>query len=442
MAKKIILIISFSCLLIWLGYFTPRQDFVQLFSLYSVLFILYFFLLREIKNSYEIILTGVFFRLVLLFSIPGLSDDFYRFIWDGRILINGLNPYTILPAEFIQSPDFQRVIGDKSIFNNLNSPNYFTVYPPLNQFIFGISAWLSQGSIWWNVLWLRVFIIATEIGTLYLIRKIISNLGKSDNKALEGSLKNTLGLYAFNPLIILELTGNVHFEAEVIFFLLLAYTTSVFSNRLIVTIVVSAILFACAVSMKLLPLIFIPLVIKQLGIRKGLLYASIVGFVTLSFFIPFVDKMLVDRILSSVSLYFQKFEFNASIYYLVRAIGFKIFGFNIISSAGTSLALFSFLGILIISWRNKNFTLSALGIITLYFMLATTVHPWYASTLIAITIFTRFRYPIVWSYLIFLSYATYQTKLYQENLWFVALEYLVVFGIMIYELKTYSKSSE
>jgi hypothetical protein len=45
--------------------------------------------------------------LLLLFAVPALSDDFYRFVWDGRLLFNGINPYTILPADFINSIDLQ-----------------------------------------------------------------------------------------------------------------------------------------------------------------------------------------------------------------------------------------------------------------------------------------------------------------------------------------------
>ena len=436
---QIILIILFSCLLIWLGYFTSRQSFGQLFGLYSALFVIYFFLIKAVKNPNEIIFVGIFFRLLLLFSIPALSDDFYRFVWDGRLLINGLNPYTILPSEFVQSIDFQRVIDDKSIFQYLNSPNYYTVYPPLNQFIFAISSWLSQGNLFGNVVWLRAFILLAEVGTLVLIAPDggAKNSFSDTPKFTKGELRKASpsaaavgSLYAFNPLVILELTGNLHFEAVVIFFLFLAYRIGK-KNLLL-----SAFFFACAVSTKMLPLIFIPLVIKHLGLKKGLIYCSILGFITIVFFTPFIDKLLVEKLFSSVNLYFQKFEFNASIYYLVRGIGFKIFGYNIIATAGKVLAFLTFSGICLISWKNKNLFLGALGVLTLYFAMATTVHPWYASTLVAVAIFTRFRYSIIWSYLIFLSYATYQTSLYQENLWLVFVEYSLVLGVMIYELKT------
>lgn len=426
MIKKITLILTFSSLIIWLGYFTPRQSFEQLIGLYSALFVLYFFLIKTFKNAREVIFIGVFFRLLLLFAMPALSDDFYRFIWDGRLLLNALNPYTILPADFIQTIDFQKVITDKTIFEKLNSPNYYTVYPPLNQLIFAASAGLSQGSLFGNVIALRVFILLAEVGLLLVLMK-----NKNSDK---------LNFYAFNPLIIIELTGNLHFEGVVMCFLILAYN---FRKK----IFLSAFLFACAVCVKMLPLIFIPLIIRQLGWKKGFSYAILVGLFTALFFLPFLDQKLIEKLFSSVNLYFQKFEFNASIYYLVRAVGFKIFGYNIIETAGKIMALLTFSGVIFISWKSKNLFVGALAILTLYFAMATTIHPWYVTNLLVITLFTTFRYPIAWSYTVFLSYATYQTNLYQENLYLVSFEYLLVFGMMIYEFKQvrnllYDKSSQ
>lgn len=418
MIKKTSLVLTFSCLLIWLGYFTPRQSFGQLISLYSALFVVYFFLVKTFKNAREVVFLGVFFRLLLLLAIPALSDDFYRFVWDGRLLFNGINPYTILPTDFIQTIDFQKVIGDKIVFEKLNSPNYYTVYPPLNQLIFAASAALSQGNLFGNVIALRIFILLAEISLLFILMK---------NK-----YSDKFNLYAFNPLIIIELTGNLHFEGVVMCFLVLAFYVGVKNRK---SLVFSSFLFACAVCVKMLPLIFIPLIIRQLGWKKGIIYASMVGLFTTLFFLPFLDRMLIEKLFSSVNLYFQKFEFNASIYYLVRAVGFKIFGYNIIGTAGKIMAFLTFSGVLFISWKSKNLFVGALAILTLYFAMATTVHPWYATNLLVIAIFTNFRYPIVWSYTIFLSYATYQTNLYQENLWLVALEYLLVLGIMIYELR-------
>jgi len=428
--KKLILIFSFSCLLIWLGYFTPRQSFGQLISLYSALYVVYYFFVKIYKNPSEVIFLGVFFRLLLLFAVPALSDDFYRFVWDGRLLANGINPYTILPADFIKTVDFKNTVENNLIFGRLNSPNYYTVYPPLNQLIFATSATLSKGSLFGNVIALRIFILFAEISLLFILMK---------NK-----YSDKFNFYSFNPLIIIELTGNLHFEGVVMCFLVLAFFVGVKERK---SLVFSSFLFACAVCVKMLPLIFIPLIIKQLGWKKGIFYASMVGVFTALFFLPFLDRMLIEKLFSSVNLYFQKFEFNASIYYLVRAVGFKIFGYNIIGSAGKIMAFLTFSGVVFISWKSKNLFVGALAILTLYFAMATTVHPWYVTNLLVIAILTRFRYPIIWSYTIFLSYKTYQTNLNQENLWLVTLEYLLVIGMMFYEFKQwrnlfYDKSSQ
>lgn len=419
-----ILIILFSCGIIGVGYFTERSNFFQLFGIYSVLFILYYFLQKSIQKPTLIFSLGVFFRVLLVFSTPALSDDFYRFVWDGRLLAHGINPYIILPAEFIHNPDYQKIIGDVSLFKSLNSPNYFTVYPSLNQYIFGISAWLAEKNLFLNIIFLRIFILVGEILTLFLLTK----LSKKKNLPI--------GLYVFNPLIIIELVGNLHFEGLVMAFLLLAYELFQKNRNSL-----SAISLAMAVSIKLLPLIFLPLIFKKLGFRQGLKYCLIVSVFCVLLFLPFVDNLLISGISSSLSLYFQKFEFNASVYYLVREMGYWIFGYNIISMAGKGIMLLSFVGILWISAKTNHFFEGCLFILSLYLGLATTVHPWYVSTLVGISIFTKFRYAIVWSFLVVLSYATYQTLAYTENLYLVAIEYVFVYGFFLYELRFKQKKS-
>lgn len=72
-------------------------------------------------------------------------------------------------------------------------------------------------------------------------------------------------------------------------------------------------------------------------------------------------------------------------------------------------------------------------ILTTYFFLASTVHPWYIIFLLILGIYSDYRYPVLWSAVVILSYATYANPDYNENLWLVAFEYLVVFGLLIYE---------
>jgi alpha-1,6-mannosyltransferase len=77
---------------------------------------------------------------------------------------------------------------------------------------------------------------------------------------------------------------------------------------------------------------------------------------------------------------------------------------------------------------------TAMFILLSYLLLTTTLHPWYITPLLAISIFTHFRFAIVWSAMIFLTYAGYTNNGFEENLWLTTLEYISVMGYLAYEL--------
>ena len=66
-------------------------------------------------------------------------------------------------------------------------------------------------------------------------------------------------------------------------------------------------------------------------------------------------------------------------------------------------------------------------VLTVYFLMSTTVHPWYLGTLFVLSIISGHRYPLVWTYLIFLSYSHYQDGGYSEKYLFILAEYLILF---------------
>jgi hypothetical protein len=100
-----------------------------------------------------------------------------------------MHPFTKLPPEFLS----MNLTGiDQSLFDKLNSKNYFTIYPPVAQGIFMLSAKFSN-SIEGSVLAMRVLILLAEAGSIYLLLKII---------AVYKLPKGNVLLYALNPLVI------------------------------------------------------------------------------------------------------------------------------------------------------------------------------------------------------------------------------------------------
>ncbi len=414
----------------WLCYQTNRQDFLQVFILFTSLFAAYYFLIKlwSVSHFKLLLIAGIFFRLLLLFSVPSLSDDVYRFIWDGRLMANGINPYNHLPAELMQLSPIPGITKD--LYHQLNSPSYYTIYPPVLQTIFWFTAKAFPDDIFGAIVCMKTIILAAETGTVLLLPLVLNRLQLPKHFSL---------LYALNPLVIAELTGNVHFDAVMIFFLMLAFLLLLHKK-----VSLSAMFLGLSISSKLIPVVFIPLIIKKLGWKQGLIYSVISGFVTIVLFAFIIDKATIFHFLESINLFISHFEFNAGLYYIIRWLGTLITGYNIIAFAGPLLSVTGAVIIFVISFRDneiseRQFFKKALFIITVYYLFATTVHPWYISMPVMIAACTAYRYAIVWSYLVTLSYFAYHSSPVKENLWLVALSYLVMLSFAAREIGMHRK---
>ncbi len=430
---------------VYLSYITVRSDFGELIALFAFLFAAYLVLYRLAKNERVLrwcMLAAVFFRISLLFCTPNLSDDYWRFFWDGAISAEGISPFAVLPQEALDqqiSPSL-----DQAIFEQLNSPNYYTIYPPVNQAVFLLAAKLFPQSVPSAVLVMKFFLLLCEFGSLFLLWHMLAYFQVHRSRWL---------LYALNPLVIIELSANCHFEAAMIFFSLLAFwfllpkappssPLKLFEAAKLssfAALAKSAIAMSLAVCSKLLPLVFLPFLLKRLGIVKTAFYGLVMLLMILLLYVPLLNADIISNMMSSVDLYFHKFEFNASMYYVVRAIGYKIYGWNIIATAGSHLARATLVLILAVAFLQRDLSFRKLATswmfaLLIYFGLATIVHPWYLTTLVAYCVLSPYRFPIVWSALAVLSYYTYISDAYTESLLLVAVEYSLVYGYLLWEL--------
>lgn len=71
---------------------------------------------------------------------------------------------------------------------------------------------------------------------------------------------------------------------------------------------------------------------------------------------------------------------------------------------------------------------------TVYLLLSTTVHPWYIASILLLSIFTNYKYPLFWSFIIIISYLAYANADNTENLWIIGFEYLVVFTALLWDV--------
>lgn len=375
--------------------FVPEQsDFPAIIALYSLAFLAYAWLVRRGGVHWKSLLylsLGV--RALLVFSFPNLSDDVYRFIWDGKCWQEGIHPFAYPPSLLAAGG------WEPELFARLNSPDYFTVYPPLAQGTFFLSVWLSPDSWYGASVVMKIFSLFFETGTLFLLTRLLAD---RPEKIL---------WYALNPLIVVELMGNLHFEAALVFFTALALYLHRQGRH-----GGAALAWAGAVASKLLPLMFFPLLIRRLGWKKSVWFFIWTGLAIALLFLPLLHPAFLEGMRSSLGLYFRRFEFNAPLYHLLK------------SPFLPAITLFF---VLIWLWKERrprwdDLPQTLLYVSMVYLLTATTVHPWYLTLPVFFCLFTPYRFPLVWSAVAPLTYATYQCTPYRENYWLAGLEYLVL----------------
>jgi len=141
---------------------------------------------------------AVVFRLVLLPTPPSLSTDVYRYLWDGRLQVQGVSPYRLPP----DAPALT-AYRDAVVYPRLNHRSWRTVYPPGAQLVFQAMARLAPAS----VLAFKALIVAVDLATLCCLAGWLGALGRPRAWVL---------LYAWHPLVIVELAGTGHLDAVVL----------------------------------------------------------------------------------------------------------------------------------------------------------------------------------------------------------------------------------
>lgn len=408
----------FALLLVWLGYFSPRAAFGLNFFIIALQFGLLYGLTTRIRlNDGQVkgwLFFSLFLRIVLLVAIPQLSDDYFRFIWDGQLLLSGISPYQYTPHEIL--PTLLALDSNyfQGLVEKLNSPNYYSVYPPSNQLIFALSAWAGGKNLLFGVASMRLILIAFEGGVILLLWKIAKWTDQKRKKIL---------LYALNPLVIIEITGNLHFEGVMLFFLLAGFYSFLKNRKHL------GFWFGTAVGIKLTPLILGPLWLRYLSKNQLYFFVLTAGVTMLFLFFPLFE--MLPNYMESIRLYYGKFEFNAGIYYFVRYVSMWWIPYNPIGYISPIMTGLAAILIVWVAWKKPLSTIFEHAVLTylIYLLLHTVVHPWYLIVPLGLSVLTPYRLFPAWSFLVFLSYASYSTPETIESPVLLFLQYGIVLGV-------------
>ncbi|WP_412063179.1 hypothetical protein [Rubrivirga sp. IMCC45206] len=297
-----------------------------------------------------VLLGAVFLRLVALPMAPVLSDDGYRYLWDGAVVLEGISPYAMRPAD----PALAELPAT-GLLAQMNSPEYYSVYPPASQAVFAIAA---QGSTWrqqW--VWLKVLLVGAELlGVWLLLRLCGPRLG---------------ALYAWSPLAVIEVAGQGHTEGLVVGGLGLVLWAGR-SRWPLASVGVTV-----AGLTKLYPFALAPAVWRRDGLPG--VVVSIVLVAALSSLVW--HPQAIAHVQESVALFFGTFDEYAGPYRLLKSVLYPVLG------AGAGAAASGLLGVLFAvavaaSWVADDGRVPGLRcVLTVcvvgFAMTASTLHPWY-----------------------------------------------------------------
>ena len=291
-----------------LGDLRPRIH--AFLTLYALLFVLYsaaVFIIRrqsdsparmlsrsdpqETKGLLVIFSFALLFRLMLLDSFPYLSDDIFRYVWDGRVWSSGINPYIHPPAD----PALAALQND-TIYAQLSHKHVPTVYPPALQLLFRFLYSLNGG-----FLPFRMASLLFDIGTVVLLIYWLRLRRKHPGLVL---------LYAWNPLIIVEFAGSGHIDSVGIFFLV-AFFVLLARGRMLL----ASFPFALAVLTKYAPVLLLPFVWRKFPKKQAARFTGALLVAIILLFLPFIEAG--PALVAGLKVYAQKWEFNASLFQLI-----------------------------------------------------------------------------------------------------------------------------
>jgi len=211
------------------------------------------------------------------------KDDIHRYVWDGRLQRLGYSPYVVVPSD----PAVQALHTPET--RTLNNPDLTSLYPPGAELFFRAVTAIRESTFG-----LRIAFVFCEFAIVFLLFDILRSIGQPVHLVL---------VYAWNPLLAIEVAGSGHID--IVGVLLLVVSLAALVHRWRTT---AAVALGLAVAVKFLPIVLIPLYWKRVRIRDAVFAALVV----LLLYVPFIRYGRIP--IGSLGTYVQTFRFNGPVF--------------------------------------------------------------------------------------------------------------------------------
>lgn len=405
------------------------QAFPGYFALYSAHFVAYGAILWLLRSASPkvlwIILIALLGRVILMPTAPILENDYWRYLWDGRVFANGINPYAFKPLD--------HALDHLDVFyrQQIGWKQYGTIYPPVSIGIFALAHLIVPDSILVLKIILTIFEFATGLVLIFWFQD------------MKIPLKWT-SIYLLSPLVVKEIANSAHLDSIAVFFT----TLSVFllwkngrsAHQRCWVSLVSWILLALAVASKLYPICLLLLFFKIDRYRWRGLGIFIMSLVLI--YTPFLSTGY--SFFNGTEAFAKHWIFNASIYKVIQKGISTLFLYlessKFLSEQYVRIALendFLAKGIVgsifsaYVYFRTKKLTQidelpkEVLNVLGVLLILSPVVNGWYLLWLFPFACLSRSKPWLIFSYLIVAGYAWWYSN--ELSLYLKWIEYIILF---------------
>ncbi|RMD86777.1 MAG: hypothetical protein D6808_02635 [Candidatus Dadabacteria bacterium] len=340
------------------------------FAILAVLTLQYLFIAFR-RHSFSqglsynfLLLYAVALRVWFVLTPPFLSSDIWRYIWEGKVFLNGFSPYMFPP----DSPRLA-ALRDSNWFL-IDHRHLTAIYPPFALYLFSLFA---QNIYLW-----KAFMGFCDLCSLALISKILTHFNRP---------RENLLLYAFLPLSLIEISLEGHIEGALVpVFLLFFYLVAAMEGSLIISAIA-----AFGVGLKYIIVVPYIYYLKDLTLKEGLKHAihhlSAFLFICLLLFFPFLSNP--SELFGSFSVYVTHWKFNDSLFHLIGTV-LGVDWNRSETFQGIKIAFGLLWLLLLVFMALRRVSIWSFSFFALAFLLSLSpvVHPWYVLWLIPpLTIF-------------------------------------------------------
>lgn len=246
-----------------------------------------------------ILVVGAGLRVLVFLSSPILEDDFYRYLWDGAVVAQGMNPYARAPAE--SDPALDRLKSESGLVGSrVNHSDLRTIYPPAAQGAFALAHWIRP----WSLGAWKLVLLAGDMAAAALLIVLLRRLQLP---------VVWIVVYWWNPLIIKETFNSAHVDVLAVPFVLAALLLSMRRRS-----GWAAAALAVGVGVKLWPILLLPVILRPALRRPGRAAAALLVFVALTaaLFAPVFLAGFDER--SGGVQYVRRWERNDALFMSIR----------------------------------------------------------------------------------------------------------------------------